>query len=69
MYFEYAYGGSEVITAFGVMLNSLAKGGVIDVIFTSDWGYMQYGNGSVYPYTPLRYTIYFKNLMRKEDYE
>lgn len=67
IYFEYAYGGSKVITAFSVMLNNLAKGGVIDVIFTSDWGYMQYGSGSVYPYTPLRYTIYFKDLKREED--
>ncbi|MDR1226401.1 MAG: FKBP-type peptidyl-prolyl cis-trans isomerase [Prevotellaceae bacterium] len=63
-YLTYTYGSAgELIPAFNAALWHIAPGSTIEVIFTSTWGYGSTGYMSgapqIYPYTPLRYKIYF----------
>jgi FKBP-type peptidyl-prolyl cis-trans isomerase 2 len=56
--FDHTLGSGNAISAFDVALSRLNKGSVIEIIFTSDYGYGRYGNTAVQPYTPLRFWIY-----------
>jgi FKBP-type peptidyl-prolyl cis-trans isomerase len=51
-------GTTTTIAAFDAALRKLTKGSTVEFIFTSDWGYGQYGNTNVQPYTPLRFRVY-----------
>lgn len=51
-------GTTTTIAAFDAALRKLTKGSTVEFIFTSNWGYGQYGNTNVQPYTPLRFRVY-----------
>ncbi|MGL4908514.1 MAG: hypothetical protein ACRC3G_04195 [Bacteroidales bacterium] len=59
--------GNYSIKAFDIALRNVAPKSWIEVVFTSDYGYGASGNMGnsarpIYPYTPLRFRVYFSDI-------